>query len=298
MRNARTHSDEQIAQIMASIAEFGFVNPILIDQHQGIIAGHGRLLAAQRLGMKEVPAINIGAFKRETQKRALIIADNRIAMNAGWDEEMLRLELTDLQAEDFNLDIMGFSEDRLDKLLAPMTGRATEDDAVPEVEAVPSSKPGDLWLNRFAPLALRRFHQTGCGGARAGWQSCRHGIYRPTLQCKLRRHRKGQNAREQAHHQNDNLGAEFEEFLLGLHQFRRQTCKGAIYIYMSSSELDTLQSAFRKAGGHWSTFIIWAKNNATMGRADCSASTDADPLWLERRHRAFLVRCAVERCGF
>lgn len=89
VRNARTHSDEQIAQIMASIVEFGFVNPILIDQHQGIIAGHGRLLAAQRLGMKEVPAIML-AHLSETQKRALIIADNRIAMNAGWDEEMLR----------------------------------------------------------------------------------------------------------------------------------------------------------------------------------------------------------------
>jgi len=146
VRNARTHSDEQIAQIMASIAEFGFVNPILIDQHQGIIAGHGRLLAAQRLGMKDVPAIML-AHLSETQKRALIIADNRIAMNAGWDEEMLRLELTDLQAEDFNLDIMGFSEDELDKLLAPMTEVGeTEDDAVPEVEAVAISKPGDLWV--------------------------------------------------------------------------------------------------------------------------------------------------------
>lgn len=120
VRNARTHSDEQIAQIMASIAEFGFVNPILINQHQGIIAGHGRLLAAQRLGMKEVPAIML-AHLSETQKRALIIADNRIAQNAGWDEEMLRLELTDLQAEDYNLDIMGFSEDELDRLLAPMS---------------------------------------------------------------------------------------------------------------------------------------------------------------------------------
>ena len=132
-RNARTHSEEQVAQIAASIAEFGFVNPILVDKQHGIIAGHGRLLAAQRLGLAEVPVIAL-AHLSETQKRALVIADNRIALNAGWDEEMLRLELVELQAEDFNLDIIGFSDDELDKLLTPITDEGnTADDAVPEV---------------------------------------------------------------------------------------------------------------------------------------------------------------------
>jgi len=267
-RNARTHSEEQIAQIMASIAEFGFVNPILIDQHQGIIAGHGRLLAAQRIGMKEVPAI-ILAHLSETQKRALIIADNRIAMNAGWDEEMLRLELTDLQAEDYNLDIMGFSEDELDKLLAPMTEvGATEDDAVPEVEATAISQHGDLWLLGSHRLLCGDSTKLDAvervlGGSLADmvFTDPPYNVnYGATAKDKMRGNKRTIK--------NDNLGAEFEEFLLEACTNFVAVCKGAIYICMSSSELDTLQSAFRKAGGHWSTFIIWAKNTFTMGRAD------------------------------
>src|ERR1700691_4254758 len=109
-KNPRTHSDAQIAQIAASIAEFGFNNPILVDTKAGIIAGHGRLLAARRLGLKEVPVIVLDHLT-EAQKRAYIIADNKLALNAGCDEDLLRVELAALQAEDFNLDIIGF-EDR------------------------------------------------------------------------------------------------------------------------------------------------------------------------------------------
>src|SRR5713101_3184924 len=106
-RNARTHSDEQIAQIAASIREFGFTNPILVDGRDGIIAGHGRLLAARKLKLAEVPVIVL-AHLTETQKRAYILADNKLALNASWDDEMLRLELRALQEEDFNLDLTGF----------------------------------------------------------------------------------------------------------------------------------------------------------------------------------------------
>jgi ParB-like chromosome segregation protein Spo0J len=110
--NARTHSDEQVAQIAASIAEFGFVNPVLIGADDVVIAGHGRLLAARRLGMTEVPVLVLDHLS-EAQRRALVIADNRIAENAGWDEQLLRAELATLREQDFDLDLLGFAEAEL-----------------------------------------------------------------------------------------------------------------------------------------------------------------------------------------
>src|SRR5258706_11122640 len=116
-RNPRTHSEAQVAQIAASIAEFGFNNPILVDTKAGIIAGHGRLLAARKLGLNEVPVIVLDHLS-EAQKRAYIIADNQLALNAGWDEDLLRLELAALQAEDFNVSLIGLEDDELARLLA------------------------------------------------------------------------------------------------------------------------------------------------------------------------------------
>src|SRR5712691_8290701 len=116
-RNPRTHSDAQIAQIAASIAEFGFNNPILVDTKAGIIAGHGRLLAARKLQLTEVPVIILDHLT-EAQKRAYIIADNQLALNAGWDETLLAAELAALQKEDFNLDLIGFEDEELARLLA------------------------------------------------------------------------------------------------------------------------------------------------------------------------------------
>jgi len=115
-RNARTHSDDQVAQIAASIREFGFCNPVLIDGAKGIIAGHGRVLAARKLGMQTVPCIELSHLS-ENQKRAYILADNRLAMNSGWDEAMLALELSALKMEDFDLGLLGFDEDELNRLL-------------------------------------------------------------------------------------------------------------------------------------------------------------------------------------
>lgn len=111
-RNTRTHSDNQVSQIAGSIREFGFTNPILIDAENGIIAGHGRVMAAQKLGLDKVPCIRLGHLT-DTQRRAYIIADNKLALNAGWDEEMLALELADLRELDFDLGLLGFSEDEL-----------------------------------------------------------------------------------------------------------------------------------------------------------------------------------------
>lgn len=117
-RNTRTHSEAQVAQIAGSIREFGFTNPVLIDGENGIIAGHGRVMAAQKLNMTEVPCIRLSHLT-ETQKRAYIIADNKLALNAGWDEELLGLELADLREADFDLGLIGFDADAIEAMLNP-----------------------------------------------------------------------------------------------------------------------------------------------------------------------------------
>lgn len=117
-RNARTHSPEQVAQIAASIREFGFTNPVLIDGDHGIIAGHGRVMAAQKLGLEQVPCIRLD-YLSDTQRRAYILADNKLAMNAGWDNEMLKLEIKELVASDFDIDLIGFAEDEVIELFNP-----------------------------------------------------------------------------------------------------------------------------------------------------------------------------------
>jgi DNA modification methylase len=146
-RNPRTHSDAQVAQIAASISEFGFNNPILVDTKAGIIAGHGRLLAARKLQLEHVPVIVLDHLT-EAQKRAYIIADNQLALNAGWDDELLRAELAALQAEDFNVRLIGFEDEELARLLAAQDAAEglTDEDAVPELAETPVSAAGDLWL--------------------------------------------------------------------------------------------------------------------------------------------------------
>jgi ParB-like chromosome segregation protein Spo0J len=114
-RNSRTHSDDQVAQIAASIKEFGWTNPILVDGEAGIIAGHGRLAAARKLGLKKIPVIELSHLS-PTQKKALIIADNKLALNAGWDNDMLALEFEELNIEGFDLDLLGFDENEINKL--------------------------------------------------------------------------------------------------------------------------------------------------------------------------------------
>ncbi|CAH0447588.1 hypothetical protein LMG10661_03655 [Ralstonia syzygii subsp. syzygii] len=145
-RNSRTHSDAQVAQIAASIREFGWTTPVLIDSESGIIAGHGRVLAARKLGLTEVPCIQIRDMT-EAQKRAYVIADNKLAENAGWDKELLALELGELKADGFDLDLIGFDAEDLGKLLEPDTKIGlTDDDDAPEVAAVAVSCAGDVWV--------------------------------------------------------------------------------------------------------------------------------------------------------
>ena len=146
-KNSRTHDDAQVAQIAASIKEFGWTNPILVDGEKGIIAGHGRLMAARKLGMTQVPVIELKGMT-EAQKKAYVIADNKLAMNAGWDNDFLTLELKDLEAEGFDLSLTGFDDKELDALLNVIEGTEglTDEDAVPEVPEKPKTKLGDIYI--------------------------------------------------------------------------------------------------------------------------------------------------------
>jgi DNA modification methylase len=145
VNNTRTHSDKQVSQIASSIKEFGFTNPVLVDAQGGIIAGHGRVMAAQKLKMDEVPCIVL-AHLTEAQKKAYIIADNKLALNAGWDEELLKLELESLKELDFDIDVIGFSGEELDELFKDNTPQEVVEDEAPEPPENPISKRGDIWL--------------------------------------------------------------------------------------------------------------------------------------------------------
>ena len=144
-RNSRTHSDEQVNQLAASIKEWGWTVPVLIDPDGGLIAGHGRILAAQRLGITEVPCV-IAEGWTDAQKRAYVIADNKHALNATWDDDMLKVEISDLKEFDFDLSLTGFGEDEIAAMLTEPTEGLTDEDAVPDVPAQPVADEGDVWL--------------------------------------------------------------------------------------------------------------------------------------------------------
>jgi DNA modification methylase len=145
-KNSRTHDDAQVAQIAASIKEFGWTNPILVDGDKGVIAGHGRLLAARKLGMNKVPTIELKDMT-EAQKKAYVIADNKLALNAGWDTNFLSLELQELKDQDFDLTLLGFDDKELDALLAPETTEGlTNEDSVPDTPIEPKTKLGDIYI--------------------------------------------------------------------------------------------------------------------------------------------------------
>ena len=270
IRNARTHSDEQVAQVAASIREFGFVNPILVGADGVIIAGHARLLAARKLGMAEVPVIVLDHLT-ESQRRAFVLADNKLALNAGWDEEMLRVELESLKDDDFNLDVVGFSAEELEVILAgpeETSEGLTDEDAVPDAQEKVITVAGDVWLlGRHRLLCgdatvLADVEKVMAGGlADLTWTDPPYGVnYGATMKDKIRgTHRPIAN---------DNLGEDFGPFLRDACSNILAVTKGAVYICMSSSQLHTLHQVFTEAGGHWSTFVIWAKSAFTMGRAD------------------------------
>jgi DNA modification methylase len=269
-RNARTHSEEQVAQIAASIAEFGFTNPILAGADGVIVAGHGRLAAAHKLGLALVPVVVLEHLS-PTQRRALVIADNRIAENAGWDEAMLRIELVTLQDDDFDVSLTGFDADALAELLADEDGNGdgeTDDDAVPEITETPISRPGDVWLLDGHRLLCGDSTKTECFEQLLQGEQVDMVFTDPPYNVNYANTAKDKMRGTNRAILNDNLGDGFYDFLLAALTPTIANCRGGIYVAMSSSELDVLQSAFREAGGKWSTFVIWAKNTFTLGRSD------------------------------
>jgi DNA modification methylase len=269
-RNPRTHSEAQVDQIAASMVEFGWTNPILIDENAGILAGHGRLLAARKLGLAEVPVIRFEHLS-EAQKRAYLIADNQLTLNSGWDDELLAAQLAWLRDERFDLDLIGFDASELERLLTLADGESESggaEDEVPEAPEQPVSKSGDLWVlgnHRLlcGDATVLADVERVLGGQLADMTFCDPPYnvdYANTPKDKLRgKHRPIMN---------DNLGGGFEAFLYDACVNILSVTKGAVYVCMSSSELHTLQRAFAAAGGKWSTFVIWAKNTFTLGRAD------------------------------
>lgn len=268
-RNARTHPEWQIAQIAASIVEFGFTNPILIGSDGVIIAGHGRLQAAQRLGLPEVPVIVL-AHLSPAQRRALVIADNKIAENAGWDEELLKAELAALRLEAFDLEVLGFSDDELNELLAgadldesppPALG---DPDFVPEVPAsAPVSRRGNVWLMGDHRLMCGDSTSRGevealCLGALidAVWTDPPYNVNYEGKAGKIA---------------NDNLeSSEFRRFLCEAFSCAFGVLRpgGPIYVAHADTEGLNFRAAFRDAGFKLSGCLVWVKPSLVLGRSD------------------------------
>jgi site-specific DNA-methyltransferase (adenine-specific) len=267
-RNARTHSPEQVAQIAASIQEFGFTNPILVGEDDGIIAGHGRLAAAMDLGLTEVPVIVLGHLTTE-QRRAYVLADNQLALNAGWDMELLRLELADLQLADFDLSLIGFGDDELADLLPNVNELPPEDadaDAVPEPPAEPITKLGDVWL-------LGK-HRLMCGDSTSieAVQQLMDGgkadllLTDPPYNVAY----EGKTA-EALTIQNDSMSDEdFRQFLRDVYSTADAVMKpGAVfYIWHADLEGYNFRGAAHDVGWQVRQCLIWSKNSLVMGRQD------------------------------
>ncbi len=269
-RNAKLHSEAQVAQIAASIREFGWGAPILIDGQNNVIAGHGRLMAARKLGLTEVPVVPLEHLS-DTQRRALILADNKIGENASWEDELLGIELADLKDAGFDLGLTGFSQEEWEALIAGEEATKdglTDEDAVPEVSETPISKTGDIWILGEHKLLCGDATKAEDFKALLGEELVDMTFTDPPYNVNYANTAKDKMRGKNRPIMNDNLGDGFGSFLLDACMNILTHTKGAVYIAMSSSELDTLQSAFRAAGGRWSTFIIWAKNTFTLGRAD------------------------------
>lgn len=264
-RNSRTHSDEQVAQIAASIREFGWTNPILVDGANGIIAGHGRLMAARKLGMEQVPVIVLDHLT-DAQKRALIIADNKLALNAGWDMDLLSSEIEGLGEEGFDLSLLGFNEDELAALLAEKTEGLVDADDIPEVPAEPVSVLGDVWV-----LGKHRVH---CGDSTSidAMDALMGGVladmwltdppYNVAYEGKTK---------DALTIQNDSMGDDqFRAFLRDAYIAADSVLKpGAVfYIWHADSEGYNFRGAAFDAGWKVRQCLIWKKSVMVMGRQD------------------------------
>jgi len=268
INNSRKHSDEQVAQIAASIKEFGWTNPILVDGDNGLIAGHGRLLAARKLGMNTVPVIEL-AYLTETQKKALIIADNKLALNADWDNELLMLELQQLNSDDFDLSLLGFDVNELDALLNPITGTTglTDEDDVPDVPDEPKTKLGDIYIlgnhrlmcgDSCSITDVEKLMGVGGGVDMLLTDPPYNVAYEGATKEKLTII-------------NDSMGNEdFRQFLRDAFVSANTVMKaGAVfYIWHADSESYNFRGAAQDAGWKVRQCLIWKKSSMVMGRQD------------------------------
>jgi len=261
--NSRTHSDEQVAQIAASIREFGFTNPVLVDEDSNLIAGHGRLLAARKLNMTEVPAITVTGLD-ERKRRALVIAANKIALNSDWDIDALKVELEDL-ASDFG-ELMGFSQDELVELLKQPDAGLTSDDAVPDAPKQPVTVKGDVWnLGN---------HRLMCGDSTsvADLETlCENQLVDMWLTDPPYNVAYVGKTKDALVIQNDEMGdQDFRQFLVDAYSAADTVMKkGAVfYIWHADSECYNFRGAAHDIGWQIRQCLIWRKQSMVMGRQD------------------------------
>lgn len=262
-RNARTHDDKQIAQIAASIKEFGFLSPIIVSGDNTILCGHGRFYAAQKLGLSKVPCIK-EEYLTETQKQAYIIADNKLSLNAGWDNEMLAVELSELQGADFDVSLTGFDETEIAELFADDNDDVKDDDfdVESELEKPPVTKSGDLWLLGN--------HRLICG------DSTKEDTYTRLMDGKKANlvvtdppynvNYEGSAGKIK----NDNLeNDKFYQFLLDAFQNTEKAMAddASIYVFHADTEGLNFRKAFADAGFYLSGTCIWKKQSLVLGRS-------------------------------
>lgn len=265
-RNSRTHSDAQVAQIAASIKEFGWTNPVLLDGENGIIAGHGRLLAAQKLGQTEVPTIEL-SHMTDAQKRAYVIADNKLALNAGWDNDMLFAEFMELKDAGYDLELTGFTDDEIKKLTPDIINEGlTDEDAVPEAGPEPVTKPGDIWVMGKHRLMCGdstsiEALETLCSGQLVDmWLT--DPPYNVAYEGKTK---------EALTIKNDAMGdSEFRQFLRDAYVAADVVMKPGAVFYIWFADVETLNftAALAETGWPLRQMLIWKKNSMVMGRKD------------------------------
>ena len=266
INNARTHNEEQITKLRSSFREFGFVNPVIIDRDYNVIAGHGRIMAAKAEGIEEVPCVFVD-YLTEAQKKAYILADNRMAMDAGWDEELLRVEIEALQAEAFDISLTGFEEQEITDLFAMEPDSEVEDDDFDLNDALEKAtfvQSGDVWqVGR---------HRLMCGDATSeedvatlmDGKKANLIISDPPYGVSFQ-------SSDGLSIKNDSIkGEEFYQFLLKAFQNMAShlTKGGAAYIFHADTEGLNFRRAFVDAGFHLAGCCIWVKNSLVLGRSD------------------------------
>jgi DNA modification methylase len=278
-RNSRTHSEAQVAQIAASIREFGFTNPVLIDAEGGIIAGHGRVMAARTIGLAEVPCIRLG-YLTDTQKRAYVIADNKLALNAGWDEAMLALEFRDLMEAGYDVGLTGYALPEIDELVAGLDATPkgnTDPDATPPLQAEAITRPGDVWGLGRHRLMCGDSTDTGAmamllggGMADACWTDPPYNVAYGD-KAEMLNNYGGKGHRNTSRILNDDMpDADFKKFLGGFYRAAHSVMRpgAAIYVAHAETERTNFTQQFLSAGFKLSGVVIWRKDTLVLGRSD------------------------------